>query len=125
MSLTEAVLGGLTIFTGLSGGVLGYRQASKANKVSDKTADGAAYDRAVRIYEKTIDLQSKDLDSSRARNIKVEARLELLEEDLAQARADLAKTREELKNTRGRMTDLESFIVHEGLALPPYTPSQF
>lgn len=105
---TELVLGGLTAVTGGLGAILGYRQAAKANRISDKTADGAAYERAMKIYEKTIDLQGKDLDTSRARNTLIEARLLLLEEDLT--------------NARIRIGDLEQFIMHAGLAVPPDGP---
>lgn len=110
MSMTEIFLGGMTAVTGTVGAALGYRQAAKANRISDKTADGAAYERAMKIYEKTIELQGKELDTSRARNTLIEARLLLLEEDLTNARA--------------RIGDLEQFIMHAGLAVPPVGPFQ-
>lgn len=113
MSISEVVLGGLSAVTGLTGGILGYRQASKANRISDKTADGAAYERAMKIYEKTIDLQAAELDSTRASRVVVEARLDLLEEDLT-------NTKRELVAARARITDLEQFIKGEGLVVPPY-----
>lgn len=108
MSLSEVILGGMSAVTGLTGGILGYRQASRANRISDKTADGAAYERAMRILDKTIEIQAAELEKSRAQNTKIEARLTLLEEDLGNARA--------------RIGDLERFIMSEGLTIPPSGP---
>lgn len=108
MPWSEIVLGALTIVTGFGGSVLGYRQAAKVYKLQEKSAEGEAYERAVRIYEKAIDLQSKELDTSRQARVIIEARLGVLEEDLS--------------NARIRIGDLEQFILHQGLTPPPIGP---
>lgn len=118
MSWSDLVASTAPVFAGVVGAFFGYRTATKANKIQERTADGEAYERAVRIYEKTIDLQNKDIEGLRTERVTIEARLTCLEEDLDKAVDRFKQATSLLSRAHDRIMALENFIRGKGFVPP-------